>query len=188
MMDLQDSERRHVLLLGAAIPALAVGEAAAAPGPTTAPSLEFVYEALVTLSPDVAHGRTPYGNRTRAPITGGRFRGPAIGGTIVPGGADWQLLRADGYLVVDATYFMREDDGTQIEVRNRGLWHSDTNDWPADYALTTPVFEVPIGKHDWLNRHVFVGTIGPGPGTAPAVVIRVYRVLMPKAAANGARP
>lgn len=39
-------------------------------------------------------------------------------------GADWQLLRADGYFVLDADYFMAADDGTQIHVRNRGLWHS----------------------------------------------------------------
>lgn len=180
-MDLPDRERRQLLTLGSTLPLLlaastASGKSSALP---VAPSLEFAYEALVTLSPDVVHGRTPYGERTRAPITGGRFRGPRLGGTIIAGGADWQLVRADGYLVVDATYFMREDDGTQIQVRNRGLWHSTTNDWPADYALTTPEFEVPMGKHDWLNKHVFVGTIGPGPGAEPAVVIRVFQVFMP---------
>lgn len=176
-----DPARRQLLLLTAGASLLA-SDALAAPSPRPAshtPSMELAYEALVTLSPDVVHGKTPLGERTRAPITGGWFRGPRISGRIVPGGADWQLLRADGYLIIDASYFMQEDDGAQIQVRNRGLWHSPTNDWPADYALTTPEFEAPMGKHDWLNKHVFVGTIGPGPDPAPAVFLRIFRVLMP---------
>jgi hypothetical protein len=61
--------------------------------------------------------RTPYGERIRVPITGGWLRGPAIAGWILPGGTDWQLLRADGYFALDANYFMTADDGTPIHVR-----------------------------------------------------------------------
>jgi hypothetical protein len=183
-MQRQPNAVRRALLLGAPAAAMLSTSAragsshpATAPAVDAAPRAEFAYEALVTLHADIAHGRSPYGERTRAPITGGWFRGPAIAGRIVPGGADWQLLRADGYLVLDADYFMAADDGTQIHVRNKGLWHSPNNDWPADYALTTPEFEAPMGKHDWLNKHVFVCSVGPGPDASPAVRLRVYRML-----------
>jgi hypothetical protein len=157
---------------------LAIPAAAAVPQPASrvAPALNFVYRAVVLLAPDVKHGRTPYGERTRAPIIGGRFAGPSIEGRVIPRGADWQLLRADGYYQLDAEYFMEASDGTQIHVRNKGLWHSPTGDWPADYAFTTPEFEVPSGKHDWLNQHAFVGTIEPGPDARPAVTITVFKV------------
>jgi hypothetical protein len=169
-------DRRDLLV--SLVGTLAIGDTAAATEPPTAqvPRLAFAYEATILLAPDVEHGRTPYGGRTRAPIVGGQFAGPGFEGRVLPGGADWQLLRADGYFVLDAEYFMEATDGTQIRVRNKGLWHSTTNDWPADYAFTTPEFEVPIGRHDWLNRHVFVGPVGQGRGPAPAVIIRVYKV------------
>lgn len=177
-------DRRH-LLVGLALPGLtdiaqgadAAPQAAAARPP--APRLEFAYDATVLLAHDVPHGRTPLGSRTRAPIAGGHFAGPRIDGRVLAGGADWQLERADGYLVLEADYFMEASDGTQIRVHNKGLWHSPTGDWPADYALTTPEFEVAIGPHDWLNRHVFVGTVGPVPGNDLAVRITVYTVLPP---------
>ncbi len=173
---------RRALLMGLALPGLATAGAPQAAGTPAArrpgaPRLEFAYEATVLLAPDVMHGRTPLGTRTRAPITGGTFAGPRLKGTIVPGGADWQLLRADGYLVLEADYFMTASDGTPIRVHNKGLWHSPTGDWPADYALTTPEFEVALGPHDWLNRHVFVGTVGPVAGNALAVQITVFSVL-----------
>ncbi len=175
-------DRRRVLL-SLALPGLAVAgspastERPASPVGPPLPTLALAYEATVLLARDVVHGRTPLGERTRAPIVGGSFTGPRIRGTVIPGGADWQLKRADGYLILEADYFMEATDGTQIRVHNKGLWHSPTGDWPADYALTTPEFEVPIGPHDWLNRHVFVGTVGAVPGNDLAVQITVFTVL-----------
>lgn len=172
--------RRH-LMLGLSVPftANALAGTPAASG-NDLPSLDWCLRATVLLLPEVPHGKTPLGERTRAPIIGGSFEGPRIRGKVIPGGADWQLLRADGYLVLEADYFLEVDDGTAIRVHNRGLWHSPTGDWPADYALTTPEFEAPIGKHDWLNKHVFVGTVGDAGGKDPAVLITVYRVLPPR--------
>jgi hypothetical protein len=175
-MTTPNSHRRaFVIGTGAAlIAASARGESGVAPPPS--PRLTFVYEALVLLAKDVPHGRTPHGERFRAPIIGGDFYGTDFSGKIVPGGADWQLLRADGWFELDASYFMETSDGVQIQVRNHGLWHSDSGDWPADYAYTTPEFEAPNGRYEWLNRKVFVGTVSPSPDSRPAVVIRVWAV------------
>lgn len=142
------------------------------------PGLEFVYEAIVALEPTEEIGRTPIGTRRRVPIIGGTFAGPRIRGTVVAGGADWQLQRADNWTVIEADYMMRADDGTLIHVRNIGLTNSRVPGAASRYLRTVPSFEAPIGPHDWLNQAIFIGTIGPPPEDAPkpAVRIRVYRV------------
>ncbi len=143
------------------------------------PVLQFAYEALVLLAPDIDHGRTPLGQRLHVPIIGGHFHGPRLRGEVLPGGADWQRVRADGYLELEALYDMCCDDGTLIHVRNRGLFISDDGDWPARYAMSQPQFDVPIGAHDWLNRHCFVATVAPDATQRAAIRLHVFQVGMP---------
>ena len=57
------------------------------------------------------------------PIAGGDFYGPQIRATVLPGGADWQVLRHDGVAELEARYTLRCDDGALIYVRNHGLRH-----------------------------------------------------------------
>ena len=71
----------------------AAGGAAAQEGP--APT-SFVFEEVATLAPAQVLGETPTGRRQAIPITGGSFSGPGIKGRILPGGADYQLVRSDG--------------------------------------------------------------------------------------------
>ena len=156
------------------------------------PGLAFAFELKVTLQPELAHGRTPLGLRTRAPITGGQFAGSRIAGDVLAGGSDWQLLRADGWLELRAEYDLRVHDGTLVHVRNHGLWHSPTGDWPADYALSTPRFEAPLGPHAWLNEAVFVADVRPlhaapsdqWPHGCMGVCLRVWQVNPPHVAAG----
>ena len=67
------------------------------------------------------------------PITGGEFAGPQLRGKVLPGRADWQILRGDGVAELEARYTLRTDDGALIYVRNHALRHG-----PADViaALT----------------------------------------------------
>ena len=53
-------------------------------------------------------------------ITGGTFEGPGLKGTIVNGGADYQL-NAEGRTELEAIYCIKTDDGIYIHVRNRGI-------------------------------------------------------------------
>jgi hypothetical protein len=53
-------------------------------------------------------------------IAGGKVSG-AIDGRILPGGADWQTLRSDGTIEIEARYLVELVDGTRLEVLNRGL-------------------------------------------------------------------
>jgi hypothetical protein len=146
-----------------------------------APKTELVLEAYVTIAPAVQIGQSDAGTRRFIPITGGRFVGDGIKGEVLAGGADWQLVRPDGVLEVNALYAIRTDDGVTIEVDNRGVIVPAA---PAGagqparqaYVRTTPRFHAPQGKYDWLNKGLFVGGIAPGAGGG-AVVIRVFRVL-----------
>src|SRR5665213_1300103 len=89
-----------------------------------APSLEFVFEARVTIAPTVDMGETPRGRQRMIPITGGVVEGPNFRGTVLPGGADWKILSPDGATELTAQYVIRAEDGTQIAVVNRALRHA----------------------------------------------------------------
>ena len=142
-----------------------------------APSLEFVFEETVTLSPAVEVGKTARGIRRIIPITGGRFEGPGIKGEVMPGGWDWQLDRPDGCTDVVADYFLKTDDGAVINVRNTGSICRPKDGEAPIPVRTHPVFEPPLGKYEWLGRQTFVGTLAVAPGGRGAgVVIRIYRV------------
>ena len=59
--------------------------------PKDTPQLEFALQLKVTLGDSYDVGETQHGQRIVIPITGGTFEGPAIKGTIINGGADYQL-------------------------------------------------------------------------------------------------
>lgn len=140
------------------------------------PGLAFAFEETVMLDADVPVGQTGLGTRNIVPITGGTFEGPAIRGTIIGGGWDWQLRRGDGCLQIKADYMLRTDDGAVINVVNTGV-SCRAKDQMA-VVRTHPVFEAPIGKYDWLSQGCFIGTLDPLslPDGKRAVRIRFYRV------------
>ena len=120
------------------------------------------------------------GQRRLIPIVGGTIEGPRLHGSVLPGGADTQLVRPDGVLEIDARYTLRASDGTHVSVHNHGLVVSGALAGQAQpYVRTSPRFEAPVeGPHAWLNRSVFLGTIGIGSGPAAINVrIDVFRVL-----------
>jgi hypothetical protein len=161
--------------------ALAIAAAIAAPAAAQqapAPKLEFVLEEIVTLAERLPAGKTPLGERFIIPITGGTFEGPGLKGVVMPGGWDWQLMRADGCLQVKADYFLKTDDGVIINVVNTGLICPGMDGKPAP-VRTHPVLEAPIGKYEWLGRTNFVGTLEPvfEGGKVNAVRIRFYKAL-----------
>jgi hypothetical protein len=159
-------------------PALALLGAlgAAVPAAGQEPSLEFVFEEIVTLGQATAPGDTARGGRLIIPITGGTFEGADIRGVVLPGGWDWQLRRADGCTEVEADYFLRTEDGVVINVVNKGVICPGEGG-ALGAVRTHPVFEAPRGKYEWLSQTAFVGTLEPAPPSAgPAVKIRFYRV------------
>lgn len=158
----------RTLIIAGAIAGATLGMAT--PAAAEEPSLEFVFEEVVSLGAAVQPGDTARGGRNIIPITGGTFTGQ-INGQVLPGGWDWQLRRADGCTDVVADYFLKTDDGVIINVRNTGAL------CPGQVVRTHPVFEAPLGKYDWLGKTTFVGTLEMAdPKLGPAVKIRFYRV------------
>ncbi len=149
---------------------------AASNAPEDSPKLDFVYEEVVTLGEALHPGETPWGERNIVPITGGTFAGPNIKGKILPGGWDWQLASKSGCHQIKADYMIQTDDGVIINVLNKGTFCPGKSE-KSSRLLTGPVFEAPLGKYDWLNDGVYVGTL-QGTTTVdgkPAVRIRFYK-------------
>ena len=76
----------------------------------------------VAVQPAVDLGDVPLGERRVVAFDGGTFEGrDDVRGTIAPGGVDWQLVRRDGVIEIDAHYVLVTDRGETIEVRSTGL-------------------------------------------------------------------
>jgi len=162
-----------VALMAAVSPLRA--QQAVSPSAAPEPVLEFAFEEVVTLAADIPVGRTALGERKIVPITGGTFEGPGLKGVILPGGWDWQLKRPDGCTQIKADYMLRTDDGVVINVVNSGVLCRSA-DGRLLTVRTSPVFEVPVGKYDWLGKSAFIGTLEPLKlPSGPAVKIRFYR-------------
>ena len=143
-----------------------------------APQAEFVMQLKVTLGETYSCGETQHGRRTVIPITGGTFEGPNIKGTILNGGADYQLANAAGRTEVEAIYSIRTDDGVNIHVRNRGIIASskDTQGNPSFYFRCAPQFEAPAdSKYAWMNNSLFLCAPSFSSGFQ-GIVLNVWRV------------
>lgn len=148
-------------------------------------NLERLFRAEITLAPPQELGDTPRGRRRIIGITGGRFSGERLSGRVLPGGADWQVIRADGVADLDARYTLETEDGALIYVRNRGLRHGppevlrqlaagEAVDPARYYMRTTPLFETGDARYAWLNRIVCVAT---GARRPAAVELEIFQVL-----------
>ena len=128
--------------------------------PKDTPQLEFVMQLRVTLGETYTVGTTPHGRRVVIPITGGIFEGPRLRGTILNGGADYQLVSSDNDRTeLEAIYSIQTHDGTYIHVRNRGIISNgkDTQGKPSFYFKAAPQFEAPADSpYAWLNNAIYV--------------------------------
>ena len=149
--------------------------------PKDTPQLEFALQLRVTLGETYSVGETQHGRRTVIPITGGTFEGPLLKGTILNGGADYQLANtALNRTELEAIYSIKTDDGVYIHVRNRGIIANsqDAQGRPSFYFKCAPQFEAPAdSKYGWLNNSLFVcqPEFGGG-GDFKGIVLNVWKV------------
>lgn len=143
-----------------------------------APQMKFVMQLSVTIDGAYTVGDIPQGHRQIIPITGGTFSGPNIRGTIIPGGADYQLSADEGSRTqLEAIYSIRTDDGVNIHVRNCGIISNgkDENGKPTFYFRAAPRFEAPSdSRYAWLNNAIFV--CAPSLGTPGTIILDVWKV------------
>lgn len=149
------------------------------------PKLRPLLKAEITLAAPQEVGDTPMGRRRIIAITGGRFSGDRLSGRVLPGGADWQVIRSDGVAYLDTRYSLQTDDGALIYVRNLGYRHGPAEvmerlrageavDPALYYMRTTPWYETGDERYLWLNRIICVAT---GARRASAVELDVFEVL-----------
>jgi len=114
-------------------------------------------------------GAVPHGTRITAVIASGQFEGPRLRGRVLPGSADWTLLRGDGVLELDLRFTLETDDGALIHMRSFGLRHGPPDviaaiargekvDPSTYYFRTTPRFETGHPKYGFLNRLLAVAS------------------------------
>lgn len=148
------------------------------------PSLRFLYASRIEVDHPLLVGHSPYGERRIITIKGGAFHGPRLSGRVLPGGADWQIIRYDGVAELEARYTLKTNDDALIYVYNRGLRHGpkevmerlasgDAVDPREYYFRTTPIFETGAPEYMWLNGLV---TIATGERRHTEVLITVYEV------------
>jgi len=141
---------------------------------------------LLSIRVDVAPIVDLGGGRRYVPFDGGKFDGrDGLAGTILRGGVDWQLVRADGVIEIDAHYALASTEREAVEVRSRGLRaaspevaarlsRGDAVD-PDEYYFRTHVrFTTSAPRLEWLNSVLAVST---GRRDRDAVTIDVHEVL-----------
>ncbi len=121
-----------------------------------------VFTLHVDLAETIDVGPVPTGHRRIIPITGGTVEGPELTGTILPGGADWNLTGTDGCARLWARYDFRTDAGAVVGVINEAI-HQPSAPAAAGRAgtaiITRPVFEASEGAPAWLNTGSFAGIL-----------------------------
>ena len=134
----------------------------------------------VTTAGDIGHGV-----RRIIPIIGGEVRGPDINGKVLAFGADFQIIRPNELIELEAKYALETDDGAVIYVENRGirrgpidlvqkLNRGEAVDPALIYFRTMPRFETGSEKYRWLMQSLFVASAARH---ADRVVIDVHQVL-----------
>ncbi len=145
----------------------------------------FLFTVTITVATPQIVGATPIGERRNVPVTGGTFEGKRLRGTIMPGGSDWIVVRADGVWQLDVRLPLQTDDGALINMTYKGFRHGpaailerlnrgETVDPSEYYFRTVPFFETAAAKYAWLNSIVSVAT---GHRTASGPTYQVYEVL-----------
>ena len=132
----------------------------------------------------VTLGAGPYGERRCVPLLGGSVVGAELNGEILPGGSDWQTLRADGALDIGAHYLIRTADGALVEVQSKGLRHGPSEVMarlargesvpPGDYFFRT-LMRFQTGHPAWLHLNTTMA-LASGRREARSVVLEVWRI------------
>jgi hypothetical protein len=155
------------------------------------PGLEPAFTVDARLGPLEDHGMTRAGHRRVIAIAGGRVSGASEGlpggpfdAEILPGGADWQVVRADGTIEIDTRYSARTPAGEYVHFRTSGvrsgppavlaaLLRGEPVDPAAYYFRVAVYLETSAPRLAFLERSLFVASAVRG---ADSVSYTAYRV------------
>lgn len=130
-------------------------------------------------------GSAPFGHRRVVNILGGPVTGSRLNGRVLPGGADWQIVAANGCIDLHARYTLESDAGALIQVESKGmrcappdilerLGRGEDVDPSLYYFRTVMRFETAHPDTDWMNR---ILGLARGAREKNAVKLDVYEVL-----------
>lgn len=133
-----------------------------------APRLEPVFRLSVEVAKPLEVGDIGWGERRVIDITGGTVSGPGGHGRILPGGADYQIIRPGGLTELRAHYTIELEGGVLVYIENLGIRfgapealarirRGEPVDPSEIYFRCTPRFETGSKDHAWLMTHIFLG-------------------------------
>lgn len=160
----QVSRRRFARLGALGVAGLSVGSVA----PAAAEPGELRAELLCALALDLDWSH--HDSRRPLPVRGGSFRGPALTGTVVGGGA-WRVARPDGREEINLQATLRTGDGQSISIRSRGI--VDWQEVGLNNTRATPILETASPRYAWLN-HLVAVAVGRTHRTRAAY--RIFRI------------
>jgi hypothetical protein len=128
-----------------------------------------LFTLLLDVAPPINVGKTHGIDRRIGVITGGRFEGEKLRGTLLPGGSDWQAVRpGDGAFMLNVRICLKTDDDAIISMSYPGIRHGpkEVLDRIArgevvkatDYYLRISAsYETASEKYGWLNNMISIG-------------------------------
>src|ERR1700744_1082936 len=146
---------------------------------------KYVFTITANIGAVTTAGDIGSGVRRIIPITGGEGRGEGISGKVCAFGADFQIIRPNEWIELEAKYAFETDDGAVVYVENKGmrfgpvellqkLKRGEPVDPKLIYFRTVPKFETGHENYRWLMQHIFVASAARH---ADRVVIDVHMVL-----------
>jgi hypothetical protein len=153
----------------------------------TTPQLatKYVFSLSIKVGTPIVAGDLGYGIRRVIPVLGGTVQGEGIKGTIHSGGADFQIIRPDGFTELEAKYTFELDDGAVIYIENIGvrfgpkealdrIARGEAVDPALIYFRSVPKFETGHPRYRWLMQNLFIGV---GARHPDRVELAVHQVL-----------
>jgi hypothetical protein len=133
------------------------------------PQLKWFADLSVQVGRAQEIGRTARGVRRVIPILGGEAAGDGWRASVLPGGADFQLLIGDTLAELDARYVLRTEAGELVYVQNSALRSAAPDAMarlargePVDpaqvYFRCRPSFETASPSLQWITERMFIGT------------------------------
>ncbi|THD68200.1 MAG: DUF3237 domain-containing protein [Bradyrhizobium sp.] len=147
-------------------------------------STRYVFTITARIGEVTSAGDIGHGVRRIIPIIGGEVSGE-ITGKVCAFGADFQIIRPNELIELEAKYAFETDDGAVVYIENKGLRFGPVEllqrlkrGEPVDpkliYFRTAPRFETGSARYRWLMENLFIGSAARH---ADRVVIDVHQVL-----------
>ena len=149
--------------------------------------LEPVFDLHMALSKPNDIGQTSSAGLRRASLSTGTIIGTGVykgmEGKILSG-ADYQIIRPDGYTELDARYLAQMDNGDMLYMTNKGMRRGPADilaklnagekiDQSKIYFRTVISVETASKKYDWMNGTIMVAV---GERLPTEAILHVYRL------------